>query len=1629
MEENLQESVISPAIPGTGKSKLDTLSKDDLIKYAKKQMALLQKVKSKCSDLEKEVETLRENPRGVTGDSVIQELTERMDDVLVEKAEIQQNLVLLRKENEMVKEREQHALEKLKSLQELLDHANREHVRKTEDLQKAMGASNVKHKEEVEALQRQNEKMVKEQSEELKKLEIVNMEKNAEMERLKEDHRVLLSESHRELEVLQEEIKTMKMAHEQEVRDTTEQLELTVADFEMEKERLLLLQDELTEQLALKETFLHDVQEEEEEPSRTRDCSGYSEISAASASDDMQDEVMRLRLAFEDLQSQNTMLQEELTYLSNVKTELESQIHQIKDEFQHEREDLEFKINELQMCKEDEKMVSNGSEENLEAVWSQHEQELEALKEIHKNDMADLNKNFFSEVEKEKEKSNHELQELRSRCDQLLLERNSAIEEYEKTKDILRNLELELGDRTGNFIKQYNAMKEQGASGIDQLQQKLRSAYKEKDLLQEQLNTLKLTLDSCKEEAKAAEDLGVSLANLQQNNKDILSILHQKEGTILELEETLDALSSAKNNIQAEMERVKNEYDIEHAKAVELDMSLYNLSLCNKDMKQKCEELTTTLTCTRAEKESMGHELGTLQGELAQAVLENEQRTSNLQVLAEELARLKESESALQEASRAQCVNATAYDEERRDLEEQLRILSEERDMLKREVVAQQVQISRAWSHILAFLDQSNEEEVERAAEDIPTLVDSVLAQVRHDLLQQSSERVAQLEQEAETMREENMQREEEFLARLEDLNREKSLLKANLDEQIADTEALKRDLADMKAVNMKAKAENQELLAQLADAAEKLQGMENESGKAEKLFDESAREKEDMQRLLAEKESLLLQLQKEMKVPKESQNDSDQSEDNMVTELSAKIADLQKENTEKEEKMNKIKAVAVKARKELDSSRKEVFNLREEVENLKEERDRMSNSVKDVLQGAEGYKVSLNSQNLLVEYDRQTEELEQAREKVEETERQIGDLNKRLQAALLQHEQSTSERDGMMAHLETLQSNVKQLEAQALEMHKLKCTLEKDLEAERLLREQKAKEQSAIVKEAEDLTAQLQRQKQQLQQAAQEVEQLRKDAQQSTLMDMEMAHYERLVKEQNQKLSEKDGHIQELGDEIQSRKKTEDRLTEDIVSLKLRVEQGEEKTCKMKQLLVKTKKELSDAKKHEVDQMSVQASLKGELEAHQQQLEDYKIQCSSLTAEKHRLQEQLRTVTDQQQRAASTFQHRLSTLQEECSTTKAELSTMTSEFESYKVRVHNVLKQQKNRNSTSNESEVAKQEREYMESMLEQLQLRLQDTQQNLQQSCCDLQQLQAEHDTLLERHNKILQEGVAKEAELRERLLSLQSEHMTLKTEHAQTVSQLTAQADSMRSTFREQVRHLQEEHRSTVETLQQQITRLESQLFQQQREPGITSAVSVPQARKALQERKAVDLSLSDLQSMAREEGEGMETTETESTSSASTPLPSLDQLLTSPDPKQEPFIWLAEVSKEELTQKLNTATRSLEHVNGLLHETEATNAVLMEQIALLKNEVRRLERNQEREKSVASLEYLKNVLLQFIFLKPGSERQALLPVIHTMLQLSPEEKSRLGAIALGDQESVAGSRASGWTSYLHSWSGIR
>ncbi|XP_063505315.1 GRIP and coiled-coil domain-containing protein 2-like isoform X6 [Pongo pygmaeus] len=614
-------------------------------------------------------------------------------------------------------------------------------------------------------------------------------------------------------------------------------------------------------------------------------------------------------------------------------------------------------------------------------------------------------------------------------------------------------------------------------------------------------------------------------------------------------------------------------------------------------------------------------------------------------------------------------------------------------------------------------------------------------------------------------------------------------------------------------------------------------------------------------------------------------------------------------------------------------------------------------------------------------EYEKQSEQLDVEKERADNFERHIEDLTRQLRNSTLQCEKINSDNEDLLARIETLQSNAELLEVQILEVQRAKAMIDKELEAEKLQKEEKIKFQAhaTTVSELEELQVQLQKEKKQLQKTMQELELVKKDAQQTTLMNMEIADYERLMKELNQKLTNKNNKIEDLEQEIKIQKQKQETLQEEITSLQSSVQQYEEKNTKIKQLLVKTKKELADSKQAETDHLILQASLKGELEASQQQVEVY----------------------------------------------KAEQATITSEFESYKVRVHNVLKQQKNKSVSQAETEGAKQEREHLEMLIDQLKMKLQDSQNNLQINVSELQTLQSEHDTLLERHNKMLQETVQRGG-TREKLYSIQSENMMMKSEHTQTVSQLTSQNEVLRNSFRDQVRHLQEEHRKTVETLQQRLSKMEAQLFQLKNEPTTRSPVSSQQSLKNLRERRNTDLPLLDMHTVTREEGEGMETTDTESVSSTSTYTQSLEQLLNSPATKLEPPLWHAEFTKEELIQKLSSTTKSADHLNGLLRETEATNAILMEQIKLLKSEIR-LERNQEREKSAANLEYLKNVLLQFIFLKPGSERERLLPVINTMLQLSPEEKGKLAAIAQGEEENA--SRSSGWASYLHSWSGLR
>ena len=138
---------------------------------------------------------------------------------------------------------------------------------------------------------------------------------------------------------------------------------------------------------------------------------------------------------------------------------------------------------------------------------------------------------------------------------------------------------------------------------------------------------------------------------------------------------------------------------------------------------------------------------------------------------------------------------------------------------------------------------------------------------------------------------------------------------------------------------------------------------------------------------------------------------------------------------------------------------------------------------------------------------------------------------------------------------------------------------------------------------------------------------------------------------------------------------------------------------------------------------------------------------------------------------------------------------------------------------------------------------------------------------------------------------------------------------------------------------------------------------------------------------------------------------------------------------EKERQRIEEELHRTKLCLFNTKELLDESELNNVRLNEQIILLKDELRRIERNIDRIESISNLEYLKNVILKFLILKTIPERLQLIPVLVTMLKLSANEQAQLVRIAnipvivdeysKNDESSTNDTNFASWRSYLNIW----
>ncbi len=141
--------------------------------------------------------------------------------------------------------------------------------------------------------------------------------------------------------------------------------------------------------------------------------------------------------------------------------------------------------------------------------------------------------------------------------------------------------------------------------------------------------------------------------------------------------------------------------------------------------------------------------------------------------------------------------------------------------------------------------------------------------------------------------------------------------------------------------------------------------------------------------------------------------------------------------------------------------------------------------------------------------------------------------------------------------------------------------------------------------------------------------EKLDKEASKNKMLDLEIADYDRSIKQLNLQLITKDKEINDLKSELKNNNETISKMKSDIDNFEKEKEKSDEKCTKLKQLLVKAKKEVNDAKVHEAEHLSNDAQVKAQLEASLIEIENLKLQIAEITMERQRVQDKLQANND----------------------------------------------------------------------------------------------------------------------------------------------------------------------------------------------------------------------------------------------------------------------------------------------------------------------------------------------------------------------------------------------------------------
>ncbi|XP_046392523.1 centromere-associated protein E-like isoform X1 [Ischnura elegans] len=738
-------------------------------------------------------------------------------------------------------------------------------------------------------------------------------------------------------------------------------------------------------------------------------------------------------------------------------------------------------------------------------------------------------------------------------------------------------------------------------------------------------------------------------------------------------------------------------------------------------------------------------------------------------------------------------------------------------------------------------------------------------------------------------------------------------------------------------------------------------------------------------------------------------------------TEEAARLRDVEESF---EDRYTKLRMVAVKLKKrctELEGERKRADELQGRLNNLSKEITNLSTQAK-------------NAKSLQLECDR-------LQDKVDE----LGKENISLKKAL---KESVDESTANKIQLQEIKEEKNRLASTVEVINKEKNSAENSLLEAVSKRKNAEKEIQKLEQDLHSVKAKLNQEEASRAEAVKQLEEGKQTWKRGNVLSLEMAALEQSAVELRRQLEES---LQEGSKLKESLRQAE----EDLLKSKLK----EEEAKLTRDLLKETQGKLTDCEKLKTEACESVERLRREVETQSLQL-------VKLMAESKRQNDSYRTQQEAVLAQASALEAQVTRLRSELVEKNMELEQVRSDFAAYKVRAQAVLlrKEQEREAEGSGSSRRDKEEEEAKEQEWErerrQLERVADGLKRTLEDATSQLEEVQADRETLHEKCQTL-------ELECQR----LRDSFKELEDHNKEEAFQSRIKVDTLVRSYQQQLEELQNKYRTETLSLREQVEKLKAE---KEALVALQSSFDIHKKNKDDQMRGsgghrpwplAADTPLdgrlaSEMALHPREEGEGSESVESPPSPHSSynsrshanvggggrrkkKGLVPLDQLLSSSLPDEEETDggdqdtlpgdeedgnvgdWIS--GHRSSYNVVATLERRAKHLSVLLSEAESEGARLAQQNALLKEEVRRLERCAERTEHTQNAEYLKNVLLKFITLQGGDERSRLVPVLTTILKLSPEETHQLNAVASGgsmDSGQAAGA-GRGWGSYLHLW----